>query len=267
MQQLKDFHSPFNLYDFFGYLLPGFFLVALYVVEFDLVLLLSYVEKYNPCPRDLEHAELELRLAYIKGFLTNFSEEYKLIPFTCFILFCYLLGHIIAAFSSMFIERQFVKKLLGLPADNLFRDDHFVRIRFFFGNYRRPFRQNFQVEFARAAVRAFGYRVGPEDYYWLCYVYIHRQAPELFARLQHFVNLYSFMRNVCATFIFYFLLRLPFLVFLPPEKKGLTFLIHAVFAGVAFMLFWSYLKFFKRQAVDLFYSFFVLTAVEKSTNT
>lgn len=250
------FKQSLNLYSIFGYLLPGFFLTTLLVVDYDLSAILRLHN--NNASVKLETIKgLDLKLNYILDFFSSGTlSDFKFIPFLLFLLFCYLLGHIVSAFSSFVIERILVKWTMGFPSNILVKGDKKVKYPKLLGNYRRPLKKQMLKEIRDEVKDTFGYNVNREDYYWLLYSYIITTRPYLAPRVHHFVNLYGFSRNVTATFILYITLRITFLNWI--ANSSLDWAVWAVmvlFAIAALFLFLNYLKLFKRQAIDIYYLF------------
>lgn len=247
--------QPLNLYSIFGYLLPGFFLTALFIFEYDTTAILKLQEQN--CPITLERIKLlDLKVKYILDFFSSGTmSDFKLIPFFLFLLFCYLLGHIVSAFSSFFIERFLVKYTMNFPSANLINGIP-VKYKWLLGNYRRPMKEKMIEEIKKTANDTFGFEVNTEDYYWLMYSYIITTRPYLAPRVHHFVNLYGFSRNVGATLIMYIILRLTYLNWVigsPLDIHVLSVLLIILIS--ALFMFWNYLKLFKRQAIDIYYLF------------
>jgi hypothetical protein len=91
MEQYKNhIGQPLNLYSIFGYLLPGFFLISLFVVDFDGS---TFITKYWENGKVVDSNFLaDLNLNYILDFFSSGTlSDFKFIPFIIFLLFCYLL--------------------------------------------------------------------------------------------------------------------------------------------------------------------------------
>jgi hypothetical protein len=248
--------EPLNLYSVFGYLLPGFFLTSLFVVDYDL----SSILRLNSSKEFINLADvraLDLKVNYILSFFsTGTLSDFKFIPFIVFLLFCYLLGHLISAFASFFIERVIVKLWMGFPSNVLVSGERIVKWPILFGNYRQPFNDNMLAQINNAVKATFNSHVKKEDYYWLLYSYIITSRPYLAPRVHHFVNLYGFSRNVCATFILYIIFRICFLYLVAgSEINWAVFSVLSLFLVAAGFMFWNYLKLFKRQALDIYFLF------------
>lgn len=252
----NQIRQPLNMYSIFGYLLPGFFLTTLLVVDYDISAILRLHDKPNPIKLETIKA-LDLKVNYILDFFSSGTlSDFKFIPFVLFLLFCYLIGHIISAFSSFFIERFIVKIIMGFPSTILVKDSQIVKCPIFFGNYRRPLKLEMLNEIKEEVKKTFGFEVNKEDYYWLMYSFIITSRPYLTPRVHHFVNLYGFSRNITATFIIYILLRISFLSWIANSSiDWAVYSVMTLFFIAACFMFWNYLKLFKRQAVDIYYLF------------
>ena len=248
--------QPLNLYSIFGYLLPGFFLTTLLVADYDLSAILRLHD--NNTPVKLETIKsLDLKVNYILDFFSSGTlSDFKFIPFLLFLLLCYLLGHIVSAFSSFVIERFMVKWTMGFPSTILVKGEQKVKWPIFLGNYRRPLKSQMLKEIKDEVKSTFGFDVNKEDYYWLLYSFIITTRPYLASRVHHFVNLYGFSRNVAATFILYIILRITFLNWIANSSMDwAVWAVMLLFFTAALFMFWNYLKLFKRQAIDIYYLF------------
>jgi hypothetical protein len=248
-------------YTIFGYLLPGFFLVALILFDFDVTKLLTYyVENKSLTIEVFENKD------YLTGYLLHFFStgsftDFKIIPFLVFLLFCYLLGHIISSFSSLFIERIILKHIFKYPSEILFSDPETKtylwpwgkkRFRIFAG-YHDTYSSEVITKLQTAVKSTFGIEnVKNRDLYWLCYSYIITSRPYLAGRVHHFVNLFGFSRNITAVFILYPVLRLALFITVGAKYTLIAGLMQVLYLLIAFMMFKNYTKLFKRQAKDIF---------------
>ena len=100
--------NPFSLFDFLGYIFPGAFalLVIFYFVNMEP---LNFV---NP----MSISEMMVK---VKGWL-NVSES--IVSCSVFLIFSYILGHLIAYISSITIEK-FVIWWYGFPSEFLLTDE------------------------------------------------------------------------------------------------------------------------------------------------
>lgn len=273
IEKYNNLKQPLGLYDIFGYILPGFFFYALFIIDFDGSKLLRYFIENNTTKGMLD-IEGDFKLKYFLDFIyydSNFGVG--IITFIIFLIFCYLTGHIMASFSS-FLSKQFVRRFLNYPSENLFPHDEalekkgwFYRsIRWLYQklgniskgifslNYKKPFEENFRVKFKKTIDKAMDYEVDRKDYYWITYSNICVVRPDLVKRIQHFVNLAGFARNVMGTFLFYLIIRISlFSWYMGCALDEPVWMILIGFTLIMMVMFWTYLRLFKRQAVDMFY--------------
>lgn len=106
---------PFDTYDFFGYLIPGFFFFLLYL-SFEFYVLDSlrsqYVSQANLIKTPL--------LNFVRYLFDNkFDWTIYASIIVSGIIVCYATAHAIAAASSLFIDRMLVSKIYGYPTETL----------------------------------------------------------------------------------------------------------------------------------------------------
>lgn len=251
----KSISQSLNLYSIFGYLLPGFFLTSLLIIDYDFTAIIRYYDIHKTITLP-ELKTLNLKVNYILNFFsTGTMSDFKFIPFLIYIFFCYLLGHIVSAISSLFLERFFIKGGMGYPSTILLSGIE-PKYKFFFGNYRRPFKYEMITNVKNSVNKKFGFNVNVEDYYWLCYSYIITARPYLAARVHHFVNLYGFSRNIAAAIFIYLFTRLVFFNWiLGSTMDYMAWRTWLLFLLCGSFMFWNYLKLFKRQALDIYFLF------------
>ncbi len=85
--------NPFSLYDFLGYLVPGF------LFTFSL----SFIASENVCNQ------------IIPGFITELSQKDSLYGYLFLTFFCYFVGHVLSYLSSVTIEK-YSRWTLGYPS-------------------------------------------------------------------------------------------------------------------------------------------------------
>lgn len=252
----KSINQSLNLYSIFGYLLPGFFLSSLIIVDYDFTKAVRFY-RLNHKLNFTQLEDLDLKInSVVSFFSTGTMTDFKFIPFLIFLFFCYLLGHLVSAFSSFFLERFLVKNLMGYPSKILLSETN-PKWKFLFGNYRRPLKKEMISQLKILVDKTFAYQVHKDDYYWLCYSYIITCKPYLSPRVHHFVNLYGFSRNITGALFIYLLVRLLILGwFLGSMMDYFSWLTWWLFFIAATFMFWNYLKLFKRQAIDIYFLFF-----------
>lgn len=270
MPELKATSIPFAAYDFFGYLLPGFFFVAILIFEYDMGRAMSFYLDHGDSFNGITAKSELFKLPYLMKFLAwdQLLTDFKVVPFVLLLIACYLLGHIIAALSSYFLEKLVVASILGYPSNNLFKINQATnQFRRFFrrlaNRYCLSFDQFFIDKYKEVADNRFGYEVSKHDYYWLGFADIVRYLPSAYQRTMHFVSLYGFTRNTCAAFLLY----IPFRLFtkaiylalhVPFALRATNYLILSAYLLIGLFLFASYLKHYRRQTIELFYAFYGL---------
>jgi hypothetical protein len=266
MEKLSQFRSSTIVYDIFGYLLPGFFFVSLIIIDFDFGHILKFYFTHNHSLKQISESDFTYKLSYLFNFLTwNTDSDFKFTTLLMLIMFCYLLGHVIAAVSSLVLEVWLNKKLLGFPSENLLDEGKRNWVQKKFKNYTKPFSSDFIKCFQEKFEGRFGKFKDRSSYYWLCFGEISQLNPVAFNRTMHFLSLYGFSRNVSACFFIYVFFRvsLHFCSHLSLNKFNL--LILAIYFAIGFIMFKNYLKLFSRQCSELYYHFYVLHSDQKHT--
>ena len=240
--------SSFSLYDITGYLMPGLFFVIIMVFEFDMGRALNFYFTHNRSFEGLSKEAALYKLPYLMNFLAwaQTPTEFKIMPLLLLLLMCYLLGHVIAAISSLVIEKFILGNTLVYPDGNLFRPlvlrqerhrqarlriqsrqsgwrgwwawfklhrrkvalVHQSLYRVLAPRYCRPLDTPFINEFKKVINHRFSYAVRSGDYFWLCYADVAHYRPTAHQRVHNFVNLYGFARNTSMTFLLYICLRM-----------------------------------------------------------
>ncbi|MFN3271923.1 MAG: hypothetical protein ACK40Y_05125 [Cloacibacterium caeni] len=151
----KSINQSLNLYSIFGYLLPGFFLVTLLIIDYDFSKVMREYSSRKHITLEIIQS-IDLKINYILSYFSKGTmQDFKIIPFIIFIFFCYLLGHIISAISSLLLERLIVKKILGYPSQNLISFKDKIKYPLFFGSFRRSFKSQFILNSAIEKKRVF----------------------------------------------------------------------------------------------------------------
>lgn len=255
--------SSFSLYDIFGYLLPGFFLVSLLVLDYDAAKIIREYKSSGGITYEAFsglHLKTELLLRFFSSGSLN---DFNFIPFLLFLIFCYLIGHVVAAFSSYLLERVIVKQLWGYPSFLLLRINE-TKEQWPYQNFKRPFDAAIIKKIDYAVAEIFGTSVERVNYYWICYSYLVTARPYLTSRAHHFVNLYGFSRNVSGTFLLYVIFRILVLrCIVGSPINNENWIMIGIYTFVCLLMFGSYLKLFRRQAIDIYYLFLSVVANTK----
>jgi hypothetical protein len=210
---------PFSVYDFFAYLSTGFILVAAADYAVDIGWLGK--EKLPPAM---------LLLLIIGG---------------------YVLGHVIANLSSFFLEHLFLRKALRPRKHSLAKGFW----PYIFPIFYAPFPQETQTRVLARAKTA-GIESPGRGLFFHCFATVKRDKTPL-DRLNTFLNVYGFCRNVCMASLFAFLILFVAGVrhFDWATRTGIDGS-KLEWAGVAFPvsigLFYRYLKFFKHYTEEVF---------------
>jgi hypothetical protein len=214
--------TPFSLYDFFGYLAPGF--LALVALDY----------------------------AATGGTHLNSTPSPILAIF--WTLAAYVTGHVIASLSGFLFEGIFVAKLLRAPEENLL-SANVTAWRKIFPSYYEPLPHTLRVR-----VRVPSQKTGEDSaraIFSHCRVVV-RKDPATRAILDTFLNLYGFCRNVSmslmivAAVMFWGLLR-------KHQALGewsqvmLWWVATAIIASIG--MFYRYLKFFRKYTKEVFVAY------------
>lgn len=280
MEKIRHIKSPFTFYDVFGYLMPGLMFIALWLVEYDVGDLMNYYVNNEHCPNSFDNYSLDftedLKIDYVISFFSWGGEgDFKFIPFFLFLLLTYLMGHVIAAMSSFLLEKQFVKRFLGYPSILLFEEkewefnqswktlwgilNHVHRfILWTFSDFLKIYSPNLRTEMQDLIRKRFGEDVMIENYFWLCFSDIAKYNSVAYSRVLHFLNLYGFARNVTMSILLYVAFRFSVYFILGSDLNAYNFILLGVYLVVSFIMFWNYLKLFRRQCSEMYFHFYSL---------
>lgn len=158
-----DQKIPFTSYDFWAYLSAGFMLL--------------------------------FALDQAAGMHLLMRETWTIVQGLMAVSIAYVVGQLVASVSSLLYERLFVGKMLGYPRNILFGEVSARRVvQQLLPGYFSPLPSETQN-----SVLEKGGKVGVdkpgEALFWPAYVY-GRSMPAVAARLDNFLNLYGFCRNV-----------------------------------------------------------------------
>lgn len=225
-------------YDIFGYLLPGLVLLAL-------------------CARANSWAYDVYAQYWHGGAWQNV---------VVIIGFAYVVGHIIAAASSLVVERVLLKHTLGWPTQRLFAREapshRFAKlVLWFVPGYERAYSADFQRLVLRELERQFGAASEDfHDWFWLAWSQVSMSHPAAFRRATHFLELYGFSRNLCmALFLSAFLPLLESWTN-PITPKIVWIVLCLLGAG---LLFANYAKLLRRLNDETFRAFVVVSRPEE----
>lgn len=253
MKDSADLKIYFWPYDIFGYLLPGFVVIAP-LLEFD----------------------SEVRSLFKQRF-----SEHSILDVLALIGISYSLGHIVAALSSLFLERILLKSTCGYPGEQLFaKAQHRKHLRFaglrrFFPGHCHSYPDEFIDQFCALYNSLFRQNVfspmpprTADNMFWNCSLYSSVHHPPGFQLAQHFVELYGFARNTCMSLILISLY--PCLPSWNPSAASLPSLSEQAWRlttlAAAVFMYINYTKLLRRQNDHIFRSFFVGASHNLSSN-
>jgi len=227
---MTDQQFPFSAFEYLGYIVPG------------VVVLVGIFLNYGPLD---SFAKLGEYLSSIKDASFAF--------YAALLLSAYVLGHIVSALGSFVFERQIVHRFLGYPSENLFREN--AKPSRVFREYLRPYSLPFSREFRKIFVARFGSEYETLDQFLLCLHDVKERMPTTYNRLERFIRLYDFARNLAMGFI---LLAAELSARAIAQVDLNWFGSAALSVGLAFALFLRYLRFFRSYSDEVFRSFFIL---------
>lgn len=210
---------PFSVYDFFGYLAAGTLLLAGLVAAFA-----------------------------GDGML---KEDPSAIIAILLVIAAYVAGQVVANLAGFLIETKVVADGLGRPTTHLFGQGS-RRIAWLLPGYYRALPGKTQRRVLARATTLAGINTTDEGLFYHCHALVRKQ-PAALERLNTFLNLYGFCRNVCMAL----LIIAPALVIgsrIGTAKTGSIspgWWALAAFVG-AIGTFYRYLKFFRQYSLELY---------------
>lgn len=207
---------PFSVYDFFGYLASGFFLLA--AVDY----------------------------ASDGGWLL--TENLGVIFAIVWIVIAYIVGHIITNISGYLLERKIVRSILLSPEVTLFRESETTIWMWLFPGFYEPLPAEIQHRILDKAREKAGIESPGRALFLHCHAIVKRDEVTR-ARLNSFLNLYGFCRNISmAAFFALFILLGGFLLgYL--EGKEIWWAVAAAVTTIG--MFYRYLKFFRHYTTEV----------------
>lgn len=208
---------PFTSYDFWAYLSAGFLLifVADYVANTDLL----------------------------------DRESWTVVQGIVAISAAYAVGHFAASVSSFTLERILVGRLLGYPRDVLFGNfETCAWVRFCLHGYFKPL-PNYTQQAALKRGFDEGVSTQSEALFYAAHAYA-RITPFVMSRLDNFLNLYGFCRNIAAVAIIDSAMLYWSYRFNGGPEENLYWSCATLLVGIGLTL--RYLKFFRHYSVEVF---------------
>jgi hypothetical protein len=216
---------PFSVYDFFGYLASGFLLLA----ALDFSLGGKWLLKEN--------------LGVVFGLFWT--------------VLAYVLGHIVANVAGHLLEKCFVRGTLRSPEELLFQEKKQGGWARIFPGFYEPLPRKTQERILSKARQRAGIETPGRALFFHCHPVVKRE-PATLERLNTFLNLYGFCRNVSMASV----------VTIPMLLSGAIWDWHVGIGDPTYKLYWGvvaivvaigmlyrYLKFFRHYTVEVFVSY------------
>lgn len=216
---------PFSVYDFFGYIASG-------------VLILAAVE-------------------YIVGKQWVFRNEKGVLFGLFWIILAYIIGQVLANPSAWLLERILVAKWLKRPNINLFENPPKIWLAKIFPGYYSPLPIQIRKKVIEKA-KAEGITETGEALFIHAFTKV-KADKDAMARLNTFLNLYGFCRNISFTCL---IVALMILIGSWNEDTldKLLWVFVAIIGSVG--MFYRYLKFFRQYSYELFITYAALSSKE-----
>jgi len=235
MEEKRISRIEFWPYDIFGYLLPGLIASAALIC----------------CNSSLQR---------LCSTLVKDNEFYVAIAIA---ISAYLIGHLIAALSSLFLERIIVRHTMKYPTERMFdRSKAGTRKAWFYTSYSRPYSKEFIDLVDRKFMEVYG--VIPSDVhdrFWMAWSYITLHHPPAFRRSTHFLELYGFARNSSMSLLISAFYPVLFHSSWNADISPLAWVI--VLSASSLVMFMNYLKLLRRDNDEIFRGFVACDSVKK----
>ncbi len=251
LQTFPKVRHIFTLYDLLGYFIPGAtLLIAVGIKKFSTEILNLLIG-----------SNVEGNLIKI---IAQFKENW-IVWVGISLVITYLTGHVIAALSSMLLEKLIVGKFLQYPTFNMLKtkDDSKKYQQFshwFWFNLMLGYRGSMGTEtvalFKKIFIATFsddGERIIEKDrfnVFALCFAQIKEKCPITYERVMNYVSAYGFSRNSAMAFVIAAVLVI--CVF-PPN-----YFYFVIYIIISFLLFRQYLKFLRRVNDEVFFQFIII---------
>lgn len=247
ISQFRKVKIPFTLYDLFGYLLPGITFGSLFIFSYDAP------KAFDLIKENIADSSFRQDHTYLLNDLSELLHQSPFLISVLGLLLAYIVGHILAAFSSYFLERVLVQTWLRYPTENMFklRPNRKVRV---FRNFRRPYTSTFIEQFKVRFESIFKLPLSSSnDIFWITFEFVALNCHAAFARSIHFLNLYGFLRNLSMTFLMSAIVLLGFNI---GGGSAIHWSIISSYIVASIMLYWNYLKLLRRLNDEVYRGFY-----------
>lgn len=205
---------PFSLYDFFSYLSAG----AIWLISIDLI--------------------------FNTGWLV--AKQPNIVEVIFFVVIAYVIGHINSHLASGLFEKWLVAAL-GYPSLNLFIPRQ--KYNRFFKSFQKPLPEEFAKQIILKYKEDTGKEQPGESMFLHCYHIVKETCPQTYARLETFLSLYGFSRNISFALLFVGLIAMTTSFYTCHLLLTISGVI-AIFGSYIMLL--RYLKFFRHFAIEVF---------------
>ena len=213
---------PFSVYDFFGYLAAGTLVLA--------------------------------TLDFSSGSGWLLKDSISVVFGVFWTMTAYITGHIVAHISSVLLEKKFLRGTLGSPEEIFFKEKKTGGWARLFPGHYASFPKKTQDRILRKAKEKAGIESPGRALFYHCHPIVLRQqvAQE---RLNTFLNLYGFCRNVSMASLLAILILLSGFLFIDgPHAPDCSLVLWSVIGAfvTAVGMFYRYLKFFRHYTEEVF---------------
>lgn len=216
---------PFSIYDFFGYLASGFILLV--------------------------------TANYTYGGASFLAGQVSIMLALFLVIAAYILGHIIANISAFLLEEKFVKGVLKEPSINLFCREPKSNWRKIFPGFYKPLPEGTCTRIISKTTEKAGFEKPGQAVFYHCFQ-IAKSNEKTLTRLNTFLNLYGFSRNVSMSLFLCSLVLLSGWLYnrytnSQQNPALLWWSIVSILASIGML--YRYLKFFRHYSVEVFTSY------------
>jgi hypothetical protein len=211
---------PFSVYDFFGYLASGFLFLA--AVDY----------------------------ASDGGWLL--TENLGIVFAILWTVAAYIVGHLIANISGYFLERIMIRRVLLSPEITLFREKNTSKWAWIFPGFYEPLPKEIQDRILAKAKKRADIESPGRALFLHSHAVVKRDETTQ-ARLNSFLNLYGFCRNISMAALFAFFILLAGILLDHLSGREIWWSVAAL--AVAIGMFYRYLKFFRHYTTEVFVSY------------
>jgi len=223
--------NKFSFYDFVAHFIPGLLLIGAVTVVF-------------------------LTPANVSQLLRD-AEAYKYVFSVVMVLLSYGLGHVISQLAGVLIEGVLVRRLIGYQSEHLFADG--TKARWLFRDYKRSYSEDFRTRFLDIYEKTFETGFAHDDTFMNCFHYVKEKSERTLTRLNTFIAVYDFSRNMAMALL---------ILSLSTLTKGMMSCNRFLLCGspallvLGFLFLYRYLKYFRHYADEVFRSFVTLRQIE-----